>query len=50
MIFGSAMLGSVGILLWGFVGMAMAAKKYHQHQRVIMAQQNWYYDGGNSLN
>jgi hypothetical protein len=50
MIFGSAMLGSVGILLWGFVGMAMAAKKYHQHQRAIFIQQSWYYNGGQNLN
>ncbi|MCA1994309.1 MAG: O-antigen ligase domain-containing protein, partial [Coleofasciculus sp. S288] len=29
---GSVMLGLIGVLLWGFLGMAMAAHKYYQHQ------------------
>ncbi|MFH7030257.1 MAG: O-antigen ligase domain-containing protein [Heteroscytonema crispum UTEX LB 1556] len=32
LIFSSLMLGLAGIVLWGFIGMGMAAKKYHQHQ------------------
>ncbi|NJL62991.1 MAG: O-antigen ligase domain-containing protein [Methylacidiphilales bacterium] len=30
--FGSMMLGLSGMTLWGFIAMAMAAKKYHQQQ------------------
>ncbi len=34
LIIGSAMLGVAGMILWGFLAMAMAAHKYHQHQGV----------------
>jgi len=30
---GSAMLGFSGAVLWGFLGIAIAGHKYHQHQR-----------------
>ncbi|BAZ17314.1 hypothetical protein NIES4071_91920 [Calothrix sp. NIES-4071] len=32
MVFSSMMLGLSGITLWGFMGIAMAAKKYHQQE------------------
>jgi O-Antigen ligase len=34
MAFSSVMLGLQGMTLWGFMGMAMAAKKYHQQQAI----------------
>lgn len=33
LILGSALLGFSGLLLWGFLGITMAAHKYYQHQR-----------------
>ena len=32
---GSAISGVGGMLLWGFLGLAMASQKYYQHQRVV---------------
>lgn len=32
LIFGSAMIGLSGLILWGFVGITMAAHKYYHHQ------------------
>jgi len=32
LILGSSMLGLSGMILWGFMGMGMAAKKYHQYE------------------
>lgn len=32
---GSAMLGFSGMIFWGFLGMAMAGHKYHQHQQTV---------------
>ena len=34
LIFGSAIIGFSGILLWAFLGISFAADKYHYHQRV----------------
>ena len=36
---GSSMLGFGGMVLWGFLGIAMAAHKYHQHQRIANLDQ-----------
>ncbi|ARV57696.1 glucose-6-phosphate isomerase [Nostocales cyanobacterium HT-58-2] len=33
LVFSSLMISLSGVILWGFLGLAMAAKKYHQHQR-----------------
>ena len=33
LIFSSLMTSIPGVVLWGFLGFAMAAKKYHQHQQ-----------------
>ncbi|NEQ88043.1 MAG: O-antigen ligase domain-containing protein, partial [Moorea sp. SIO2I5] len=32
---GSAMLGVGGCYIWGFLGLTMAAHKYHQHQNKL---------------
>jgi hypothetical protein len=32
---GSAQLGLSGLLMWGFLGMGMAANKYYQHQHLL---------------
>lgn len=32
---GSAIVGVGGMLLWGFLGLAIASQKYYQHQRVV---------------
>jgi hypothetical protein len=32
---GSAIAGVGGMLLWGFLGLAIASQKYYQHQRVV---------------
>jgi hypothetical protein len=32
LLFGSFMLGIPGVLLWGFLGLGMAALRYHRHQ------------------
>ncbi len=32
---GSAQIGIAGVILWGFLGISMAANKYYQHQRII---------------
>jgi hypothetical protein len=39
LIIGSGMLGVSGIILWGFLGMAMAGHKYYQHQGITTANQ-----------
>lgn len=36
----SSIVGLSGIVLWGFLGMAMAAKKYYQHQRTSQLSQS----------
>lgn len=36
MLGGSAMLGFGGLVLWGFIAIAMAGHKYHQHQRTVL--------------
>ncbi len=36
---GSNMLALSGVILWGFFGIAMAARRYYQHQRVLLVQQ-----------
>lgn len=35
---GSVMLGISGMVLWGFLGISMAAHKYYQHQRSVRAR------------
>jgi hypothetical protein len=49
LIFSSLMLGLAGMIFWGFLAMAMAGKKYNQHQNALM-QQSFYYYGGNLNN
>jgi hypothetical protein len=33
LVFGNGLIGVSGVLLWGFLGIALAAHKYYQHQR-----------------
>ncbi|NES83954.1 MAG: O-antigen ligase domain-containing protein [Moorea sp. SIO1G6] len=35
---GSAMLGVGGCYIWGFLGLTMAAHKYHQHQKKLSSE------------
>lgn len=35
---GSNMLGLSGVVLWGFFGVGMAARRYYQHQRLLLLQ------------
>ena len=34
LVFGSTMLSLSGLILWGFLGIGMAGRKYYQHQRI----------------
>ena len=47
LIIGSGMLGVAGMILWGFLAMAMAAHKYYQHQGITAPNQ---YQGVPKLN
>jgi hypothetical protein len=42
LVFSSLMISLGGIVMWGFLGLAMAAKKYHQHQRLSAGIINGY--------
>jgi hypothetical protein len=41
MVFGSAMLSLSGVIMWGFFGMSMAAKKYYHYQLNNGISQNY---------
>lgn len=42
LVFSSLMISLGGIVMWGFLGVAMAAKKYYQHQRLSAGIINGY--------
>jgi len=38
LLFGSVMLALSGVVFWSFLGMAMAANKYHQHEKALKSR------------
>jgi len=38
LLFGSVMLALSGVVFWSFLGIAMAANKYHQHEKALKSR------------
>lgn len=40
MLFGNVMLALSGVVFWAFLGISMAANKYHQHEKLLQKKQS----------